>query len=428
MAIKTIERIRTPGRMDFYSKYVLPQQPVILTDLFEGQPIGQLGTLERARTELADVPLAVQGGYGSLTSGATPTPGTVMRFAEYLRFIESDPDANLICTEYDTPARVSAQFRLPDICRASRDELQAPDILGLPRRWGDHDLLSNMFLGNKGNYAHLHYDGDQRQVFLHQVFGRKRVVLFPPSAGAELDVANSFCPGHSNIYLERKSAGEKLEFIDAVGGYDGIMEPGDTVYIPMLFWHYLEYTDTGMSVNYRFGRNSLGRFFCVDNFHRDYYVQNVASKMGDAPSASVQYGGAIETTKNALLSLGGSRTDNIRRMRGLFKELCAKIAPEAAPERYCTPEHDEIEIAKISEDIEFSGVYRGVVASNVPAGPITPSQGSAIRSRARQLGHSQTTLDKVIYNRFAKESVGALTRTEAAVLIRSFSSPGAAWA
>jgi hypothetical protein len=150
--------------------------------------------------------------------------------------------------------------------------------------------------------------------------------------------------------------------------------------------------------------------------------------MGYTSIAAKRYGGAVERIKNALLSLSGSRTDNIRRMRGLFRELCAEIAPEAAPEQYCTPQHDEIEIAKIGEDIEFTAVYRGAVASSIPAGPITPSQGTAIRGRARQLGHSQTSLDKIIYNRFAKDSVGTLTRTEAALLIRSFSSPGAAWA
>ena len=428
MPMTPIERSTTPGRLEFFARYVLPQKPVILTDLFKDQPLAGLATRASAERELGTVPLQVQGGYGSLAANPTSAAGGVMGFAEYLRSIDANPDSRLICTEYDTPARVSAQYRLPEICKTPREELQAAEILDLPRRWGDHDLLSNMFLGNRGNYAHLHYDGDQRQVFLHQVFGRKRVILFPPPSGRKLDVANSFCPGHSNVYLEKMSEDEKLALLDAADGFDGTMQPGETVYIPMLWWHYLEYTDTGMSINFRFGRNALGRFLCVDNFHRDYYVQNVASKMVDAASASIRYGESIQRIKSTLLAPSSSRTDKVRQVRGLFKELCCEIAPEAAPESYCTPEHDELEVTKIGEDIELTSVYRGSLGTNVPPGPITASQGATIRSRSQQLGHTRASLDQVIYNRFAKPNVGALTRTEAALLIRSFSSPGAAWA
>ena len=42
----------------------------------------------------------------------------------------------------------------------------------------------NVFIAGRGNKAHIHYDGDQRQVLLYQVFGRKEVILLPPASGA----------------------------------------------------------------------------------------------------------------------------------------------------------------------------------------------------------------------------------------------------
>ena len=60
------------------------------------------------------------------------------------------------------------------------------EIFGLPRKYGDFDLVTAIFIANQGNVGHLHFDGDQREVFLHQVYGRKRVVLFQPASAIHL--------------------------------------------------------------------------------------------------------------------------------------------------------------------------------------------------------------------------------------------------
>jgi hypothetical protein len=428
MALKKIERISMPSIESFYRDYILPRRPVIITDLFKHHPIGNVTSLESARQEFRKIPLQVTPEYSRL-SGSTlnGSPG-VMRFGDYLDFIESHPSTPIMCTEYTTPARVSAMYRLPDVCRADNDDVRLPELLNIPRRWGDYDLMSNMFLGNRGNYAHLHYDGDQRQVLLYQVFGRKRVILFQPSSGRRLDVINAFSQGFSNIYLEKKSESEKQEFIDYADGYDGIIEPGEAVYMPMLIWHYLEYLDTGMSINFRFGRNVYGRFLSVDNFHRDYYVQNVAIKMSNHKIVQERYSKAIDLIKSGLLHPSQSRREKIRDMRVLFKNLCCEISPEAEPELHCPPGLEEKEISRIEAEISRGQVYAvGAASSMLAGGSISSSQHFAITNKTQQLCYPSGVLEKLCYNTFGKSGINALTRVEAGLLLRSLSSPGAAW-
>jgi lysine-specific demethylase 8 len=426
-----IERISMPSREVFYRDYVLPRRPVIITNLFAQEPISEIRTMAAARKAFGDVALEVQTEYSSMAADRGSAASGTLTLSEYLDFAEQHPDSRVMCTEYSTPARVAAQYRLPDLCRLDARGIGASEILDLPRRWGDHDLLSNMFLGNRGNCAHLHYDGDHRQVLLYQVFGRKRVVLFQPPNGTKLNVLDAFMQGFCNTYLERMSDEEKSAFVDYADGYDAMLEPGEAVYMPMLIWHYLEYVDTGMSVNFRFGRNRYGRFLCVDNLHRDYYVQNVGAKMVDEDLVQAKYTSAIEEIKAAFVRPSASRSEKTRDMRALFKRLCTSISPEAEPETHCPPEREAQQLAQIEAELEKGIRYSSEVtpgtAQGSVNGTVSAAQMRVIRGRVQELAYPQGIFEKVLYNRFAKVNLEQLTRTEAALLIRGFASPGARW-
>lgn len=431
MPVKLIDRIRLPPREVFHREYVVPRRPVIITNLFEGQPIERINTPEAAEKELGGVPLEIQSEYSTVATGRGNALMRATTVRDYLRFVEENPDTPLMCTEYATPARIAAQFRLPDLCTQDARVLELPEILNLPKRWGDHDLLSNTFFGNKGNFAHTHYDGDHRQVILYQVFGRKRVMLFQPPAGSKLGITDSFMQGFGGVEIERMTEQQKSELVDYAEGYEAVLEPGEAVYMPMLIWHYLEYLDTGMSVNLRFGRTRYGRFLCIDNFHRDYFIQNVSAKFTDEATVEAKYLGALEQIRQAFIKNGQSRGEKMRAIRSLFRRLCAELVPEAEPDRHCSAAQEERELAQIEAELELGVRYSNDVAadrlSGGISGPITPAQIRAIRGRLPELGYPAGAFDRVIYNKFAKASLESLNRTEAALLIRGFASPGAVW-
>jgi hypothetical protein len=179
-----IKRISKLDPATFLRDYVQTRTPVIITDLFAGQAIDQIRTLEDARETFGNVPLQVQTEYAVAASSPDSAVETTMTFNEYWAYVRANPGTALLCTEYQIPANVMKLFRLPELCLA--DDLNEPEILSMPRKYGDHDLCSNIFVANRGNRAHLHFDGDHRQVLLHQVFGRKQVLLFQPEACVRL--------------------------------------------------------------------------------------------------------------------------------------------------------------------------------------------------------------------------------------------------
>lgn len=77
---------------------------------------------------------------------------------------------------------------------------------------------------------------------------------------------------------------ERVAFLKFVGAYDVILYPGETIYIPPLWWHFLQYMDNAMSVSLRFGRSRIGRIL-YERFHPNMHLQNIAWKgfLGEKP-------------------------------------------------------------------------------------------------------------------------------------------------
>lgn len=430
MAVREIPRTAMPPRADFLAEYVYRREPVVITDLFEGQEISQITTVEDAVRVWGDVNLVVQEEYTSAEGKAATAEPTVMSLRDYVDHSGTNPSTRLCCTEYDTPARVLASFELPDICRVTDS---SEEILGLPRKYGDYDLVTAIFLANAGNVGHLHFDGDQRDVLLHQVYGRKRVVLFPPAAAKHLRTLDGpySRPSLAGLYLEDMSLEEKLDWVDRAGGYHTVLEPGESIYIPMLMWHHLEYMDDAMSFNYRFGRSRYGRFLSVDNFHRDPYIQNVAAKMVGPDDVLRNFEPVVDEIAAAYVQPATDVRHKVRDMRALFRRLCAEISPEADPEGLCPPEREEEQVTRIAEGNDMKGGLKyedpALIARTRPTGQIDPRQKEMVESGASRAGYSDEVMRSILQNRLGKDDVDELTKAEAAQLVAYLASPGAVW-
>jgi hypothetical protein len=430
MATREIPRTTMPPHADFLAEYVYTREPVVITDLFEGQEISEVETVDDAVRVWGDVDLVVQEEYTSAEGKAAPPEPRVMSLREYIEFSGSNPSTRLCTTEYDTPARVLASFELPEICRVTHP---GEEILGLPKKYGDYDLVTAIFLANAGNVGHLHFDGDQRDVILHQVYGRKRVILFPPASAKDLRTLDGpySRPSLAGVYLEDMSLEEKLDRVERAGGYHTVLEPGETVYIPMLMWHHLEYMDDAMSVNYRFGRSRYGRFLSVDNFHRDPYIQNVAAKMVGPDEVLRDFEPVVEEIATAYVEPAGDVRHKVRDMRALFRRLCAEISPEADPEALCPPDREEEQVTRIAEGNDMKGGLKyedpALIARTRPTGQIDDRQREMVRSGATRAGYSEEAMRTILHNRLGKDDVDELTKAEAAQLVAYLASPGAAW-
>jgi lysine-specific demethylase 8 len=199
----------------------------------------------------------------------------------------------------------------------------------------------------------------------------------------------------------------------------------------MLMWHHLEYLDDAMSFNIRFGRTRFGRFLSLDNFHRDPFIQNVASKMVGSDSVLRSFDPIVEEIQAEYLRPATDMRQKVGGIRALFRRLCGQIAPEAQPERLCPPEREEEQVSRIVESRDMQGALKyadpALIAGTRPVGPITARQKEVIRQGAERCGHSAEVARAVLHNKVGKSELDQLTKAEAAQVISYLGSPGAVW-
>jgi lysine-specific demethylase 8 len=242
--------------------------------------------------------------------GAKATGIENMPLAAYLDYIRESPGTRRMCSEKPTPSALLQLFSLPPYDRYE-------------------DAISSFFVGNAGNFAHLHFDGDYRHVLFYQLFGTKRFILIPPREGRKLNAV-----GNNAFWsIENFSDDDKRQFVDYVNGYDCLLQPGETLYMPAAIWHYVEYVATSMSCNLRFGRNRYTRFF-ANSFHMNAHLQNIAWKMADPAVVSDRYAGVFAELSAAHAKPADSAAAKYETLQTLFEKICAEICPEFPQQPY----------------------------------------------------------------------------------------------
>ncbi|WP_404790463.1 cupin-like domain-containing protein [Altericista sp. CCNU0014] len=241
MVLNNVERIPVPSSETFFRDCILPQQPVIITNLFDEAPLRSQTTLPQVKKSLSDATIEVRPNY--IAQLLSPTPGLGDRqigIGGFLDELEANPETMDACSEYPTPPELLAQLPLKRY-RHLQDE---------------RDLYSNLFVAGSKNYAHLHYDADQREVLLYQCFGVKRVAIIHPQQTQKLDpIHRADLRRTSSFFLENMSEAEKAAFLTYAQAWDTLLHPGETIYMPAMCWHYIEYLEPAMSIGYRLGRN-----------------------------------------------------------------------------------------------------------------------------------------------------------------------------
>jgi hypothetical protein len=328
--IQSIERIKPPARDVFIRDYLLAQRPVIITGLFEGQPIARLRTLEAARAKLGSMRVLIYEGFEDTFTRLARTllsgnPSHERRKEEetvesYLRRTEADPKTRIICSQVPEEMLVELRplYRLPDYCLTDAGE---PD-----------DFHGELWLGNAGNYSHLHFDDDQRNILQYQLFGRKRVLLVEPRHSRKL------LPIQTNTMVspEGLSEQEMEDFARYVHGYQCILEPGDTLFMPALVWHWFQYLETSMSLTMRFRRNRYNRFLAT-NLQPDYRVQSLGFKLADEARADPRCVEAFGEIERACRGTYATPLEKGRTLHRLLDELHVRTGGDGPKGTYARP-------------------------------------------------------------------------------------------
>ncbi len=260
-SLENVERIPAPPADVFRRDYVDRQRPVIIQGLFAGQTIDGVRTEEDAVKIFGDLQLPVASEIMSAFAEGTPgrplAAPELMSLGDYLEFSRQHPGTRKMCSEKPSPPQLLGSFRLPDY-----------------DSW--HDAISSFFVGNAGNFAHMHFDCDFRHVLFHQIFGVKRFILVEPRESEKLSPIGNLAWWS----IEKFSQEDKGRFAAFTSAYDCLLYPGETLFMPACIWHYVEYLTSCMSCNFRFGRNRYTRAL-AGLFHPSRYLQNIAWRMSN---------------------------------------------------------------------------------------------------------------------------------------------------
>ena len=229
-------------KRDFYK----PGVPVVIKNLSMNWPANSKWDWDYFKKLVGDkkVPL-----YNNVKSDAyTPinTADDYKTFGEYIDMISQGPAAwrIFLFNIFDHAPQLINDFSWPE-------HLMKGFVKKYPM----------LFTGGAGSITHMHYDIDLSHILHTQFAGRKRVLMFPNKEQYKLyrkpyEVLSM--ADFSNYYEQNGSPDyKKFPALKLAEGFDFILEPGDTLFMPAGYWHHMEYLDSGFAMSLRAMQPSL---------------------------------------------------------------------------------------------------------------------------------------------------------------------------
>lgn len=238
---------------EFKKEYLDTRTPVILTDFAADWPAMEKWTFDYLRDKFGDIVVPLFDKKFSEPGKTYMSPSQMMRFGDYLTLIENEP----------TELRMFL-FNIFKHAPELLHDVGTPNIMD-----GFLNEYPFMFFGGQGSNVKMHYDIDCSNVFLTQFQTRKKVTLFSPRQSKYLyhlpfTVA-------SLVDMEEPDT-EKYPALARVKGWEGTIGHGETIFIPSMYWHFIEYVDGGFSLALRSSHSVTNRIKGAFNIARHFVV------------------------------------------------------------------------------------------------------------------------------------------------------------
>lgn len=231
---KNVRIIDPVSSTEFRENYILPQKPVLIKGLGKHYPAGERWTIEFLKEYCGDVKVGIFDNDSTHSKASAYTkPDLEMKFREYVDVIAKGGTSNLrmfLFNMFKQRPGLRKDFPCPYFFKG---------ILG---------RIGYMFFGCEGTKVRIHQDIDMSNVLLTQFYGRKRVVLISPEY-SDLLYKLPFNT-YSLVDLDNPDY-VKYPGLKYVKAEEYILEPGDALYMPSGYWHYITYLDGGFAVSYR---------------------------------------------------------------------------------------------------------------------------------------------------------------------------------
>lgn len=228
-----IARLHKPSPAEFLDNYYAKGEPVVLTGLFDDWPALKWSP-SNLRDRFGDVEVEVMTRRNSdpnfeLNKGEHKAR---MRFRDFIELVEGPPTNDVYM--------VAHNFALPGpLASLAREILPIPGLLHPP----DNLTEINLWLGPEGTVTPLHHDSSN--VLLGQMFGRKRLIVFPWS---EVHLLYNEVAGFSRFDPEAPDFA-KYPLAQRATPSEVTLESGDALFIPVGAWHHVRALSPSISLS-----------------------------------------------------------------------------------------------------------------------------------------------------------------------------------
>ncbi|XP_006637132.2 lysine-specific demethylase 8 isoform X1 [Lepisosteus oculatus] len=234
-----LPRLHCPALERFRTDYLIPQKPVILEGIINHWSafkdhqwsLGYLRQVAGCRT----VPVEIGSRY------------TDDEWSQILLTVNEFIDNYILQPERGNGIGYLAQHQLFDQVPELKQDISIPDYCCLGE--GDEDDITiNAWIGPVGTVSPLHQDPLQN--FLAQVVGRKYIRLYSPEDTDKVYPHQSgLLHNTSQVEVENPDLEHFPNFAKAPF-QECVLHPGEVLFIPAKYWHYVRSLDVSFSVSF----------------------------------------------------------------------------------------------------------------------------------------------------------------------------------
>jgi len=234
---KTIERRRNVSRVEFLEQYYALNRPVILCGMMEGWQAMTKWTPEYLKSvcgeEMVEIMAARE--TNPLYEMQDKKHRRNVRFSEFVDMVVSANESN----DYYITAR-NDFFGRPGTKALLKDMVMFPEYLN------NDNPGYGVFLwfGPKGTITPLHHD--PMNIFMAQVQGRKQIKIIPSN---EIDLIYNHYSVYSQVDISNPDYDKFPNFRQATV-IDLELAPGEVLFLPVGWWHYVKALDRSMTVSF----------------------------------------------------------------------------------------------------------------------------------------------------------------------------------
>jgi len=259
-----IPRVEKLTASEFRQLYLEPNRPVVITDLTAEWPALRKWTPEFFAREYGSLQVKI---YDASFAQPGSSYMSSLRKIPFREYLEHMPNRSMDLRLF----AFNLFWQAPEL----RKDIRFPDMAR-----GFSKKLIFTFFGCKGSITPLHYDPDLQHLFHTVLYGKKRVVLFANEESGNLYKH----PFNSRSYIDVDNPDfNKFPRLKFVTGYQAILEPGETLFIPSGYWHHMVYEEGGYAICTRSSHLPMARrlrgfinilvFFPIDKIMNKLFSQ-----------------------------------------------------------------------------------------------------------------------------------------------------------